>query len=143
MWRQNFLFLFTQQIDDNGRKAGLTNKGFALLKDRIVSLAIKVDALPRNIRQLFKSSIKGVRVNHGSRAASQLTHRFERRSHAGSRQKVDSNRSILSFKAFTLLNQKNVIISARRDNTAETLKARPTLYTSKATQTRNKISKRD
>jgi len=61
--RYRFLFFVTQQTDDNGSKAGFIDKASALFKDRIVRLAIGVDSLPRNIRQLFKSSNKGVRVN--------------------------------------------------------------------------------
>jgi len=44
--RYQFLFLVTQQIDDNGGKAGFIDKWSALFKDRIESLAIGVDSLP-------------------------------------------------------------------------------------------------
>jgi len=43
--RYQFLFLVTQQIDDNGGKAGFIDKWSALFKDRIGSLAIGVDSL--------------------------------------------------------------------------------------------------
>ena len=84
--RYQFLFLVTQQIDDDGGKAGFIDKWSALFKDRIESLAIGVDSLPWNIRQLFKSSNKGVPVNQGSRAAGQLMHSIEGRRNASTSQ---------------------------------------------------------
>ena len=75
--RYQFLFLVTQQVDDNGGEAEFIDKWSSLFEDRIESLAIGVDRLTRNICQLLKSSYKGVPVDNGSRAAGQLTHSIE------------------------------------------------------------------